>query len=68
MTARAIIQRAGGLVSASDLSRTWGISKTRVAVLVGRESFPEPVGSVGGRPVWLASEARQWRETQQKRA
>jgi predicted DNA-binding transcriptional regulator AlpA len=68
MNARTIIERSGGLVSASDLARVWGVSKTRLTVLTHRESFPEPVATVGGRPVWLASEAQQWRDKQAKGA
>jgi predicted DNA-binding transcriptional regulator AlpA len=64
MNARTIIERNGGLVSASDLARVWGVSKTRLTVLTHRGSFPEPVGTVGGRPVWLAGEAQDWREKQ----
>lgn len=64
MTARKAIQNAGGLASAADLSRKWGVSKARITVLTAKPSFPRPVADVGGRPVWLVKEAQQWRDTQ----
>jgi hypothetical protein len=64
VNARTIIEREGGLVNAADLARGWDVSKQRMTVLTHREGFPVPVGTVGGRPVWLASEAAEWRDKQ----
>jgi hypothetical protein len=67
--ARRAIRRAGGLASASDLARRWGLSPTRVGQLADQDGFPEPVGHVaGGRPVWAVNEADAWRARRQAAA
>lgn len=64
MRLKASIERAGGLASANDLSKDWGLSRQRLSVLTKQEGFPEPVASVNGNPVWLGNEAREWRDKQ----
>lgn len=56
------IADAGGLVNAGDLARVWALSRARVSELVAMGDFPEPVGAVGGRPVWLLQHCDRWRE------
>jgi hypothetical protein len=58
------IKRAGGLANVTDLGKQFRVSRQRAAKLTQHPGFPEPVGTVGGRPVWLASEAQQWRDKQ----
>jgi hypothetical protein len=66
MTLAAQIIRAGGLVSAADLARDWGLTRQRLTVLQRAQGFPEPVGEVNGRPVWLGNETSEWRTNQLK--
>lgn len=66
MTARAAINKAGGLVNAGDLARTWNLSRARISEIVHTPGFPEPVATVGDRPVWLAKEAQEWRNRKDK--
>ncbi len=62
---RTMIGTCGGLVSAADLARRWGLSRQRVGVLVRQTGFPAPATTVNGHPVWLADEANIWREYQE---
>jgi hypothetical protein len=59
----AAIRAAGGLANQADLARRWRVSDARVGQLVRLDGFPEPVGEVGGRPVWLAGECDGWKAT-----
>lgn len=40
------------LAIASDVARRLGISKQRVAILLGGAGFPEPIGTLGRSQVW----------------
>jgi hypothetical protein len=64
MNIRKAIERNGGLANVTDLGKQFRVSRQRAAKLSQHPGFPEPVGTVGGRPVWLASEAQQWRDKQ----
>jgi hypothetical protein len=66
VTLAAQINRAGGLLSAADLARDWNLTRQRLTVLQRAEGFPEPVGTVNGRPVWAGNDAREWRDNQLK--
>lgn len=58
---RARIAAAGGLVNAADLARVWDVSRARVSELQAMPDFPEPIDTVGDRPVWLLEQCDQWR-------
>jgi hypothetical protein len=62
----AAIRAAGGLASQADLARRWRVSDARVGQLVALEGFPEPVGMVNDRPVWLAEECDGWKATRRR--
>jgi len=55
------LHAAGGIAGRADLAARWGISRARVAVLTGRDDFPEPVATINGQPVWLTAEADVWK-------
>jgi len=57
MSARDAIEQAGGLHSASDLARRWGVSKPWVANLTRRDGFPAPILTGGNWELWLGDEA-----------
>lgn len=44
------------LMGLSDIAKELGWSYKKVAVYMGRDKFPEPIGKVGGRPVWLGEQ------------
>jgi predicted DNA-binding transcriptional regulator AlpA len=48
------------LVIAADIARRLGISKQRVAILVGSAGFPEPIGMLGRSQVWRWSSVERW--------
>jgi predicted DNA-binding transcriptional regulator AlpA len=56
------IADAGGLVTISDLSRRWEMSKSDVHKRADRRDFPEPVQRVGRSRVWLLAECENWKE------
>lgn len=58
---RAVLALEGGLVGRSDLCERWTVSRQRVAQLVAEPSFPDPVSTVNGGAVWLASDVDLWR-------
>lgn len=56
-----MLAQHGGLVNQGDMSRMWGVSRTRVTQMADTPSFPAPVGWVGGKRVWLMEDVQQWR-------
>lgn len=49
------------LVSGSDVAETYGVTRATVCNWHTRyPSFPRPVATPGGRPVWLMSEIQRW--------
>jgi hypothetical protein len=65
--AAAAIEEAGGLVSAADLARDWGVTKQRVHVAVRSADFPAALTTVSGRPVWARCQTDQWRSRHSSR-
>lgn len=59
--ARGAVQGAGGLCCQVDLARRWGVSRARVHQIVREAEFPQPVGVVASREVWLVSECDLYR-------
>lgn len=56
-----ILAASGGLVDRSDIRRRWNMNRSRVHELTGQRFFPDPVGEIGGRPVWLAVDVDAYR-------
>lgn len=56
-----ILKQTGGLVDRSDIARRHNLSRQRVYELTNNLSFPDPVGQIGGRPVWLALHVDRYR-------
>lgn len=55
------LERAGGLVSAADLQRRWGRSKSVMSRIVNLTSFPEPVYTgEGNHRLWITAEVDVW--------
>jgi hypothetical protein len=48
-----ILKQTGGPVDRSDIARRHQLTRQRAYELTNNNSFPAPVGEVGGRPVWL---------------
>lgn len=56
-----ILRQTGGLVDRSDIARRHHLSRQRAYELTNNQSFPKPVGEVGGRPVWLTLHVDRYR-------
>ncbi len=56
-----ILKQTGGLVDRGDIARRHQLSRQRTYELTNNASFPEPVGEVGGRPVWLTLHVDRYR-------
>jgi hypothetical protein len=41
------------LIGVSDIAQLMGWTNSKVTVYYQRGKLPEPIGEVGGRPVWL---------------
>lgn len=65
--ARALVDRAGGLVNAATIAETVGLSKVRVQQLAETVTFPNPVPSAGREIVWLRDEVLAWFEDRKLR-
>lgn len=46
------------LLGVSDIARQLGWTNSKVVTYVNRGKLPQPVGEVGGRPVWLEVELK----------
>jgi hypothetical protein len=57
---RQSISAAGGLVSSADIGRRLGFSKAHASRLTHGASFPWPVGTVNGHPVWSWRQVQKW--------
>jgi hypothetical protein len=60
-----ILKQAGGLVDRSDIARRHRLSRQRTYELTNNQSFPDPVGEIGGRPVWLTLHVDRYRSRAQ---
>jgi len=56
-----ILKQTGGLVDRSDIARRHHLSRQRTYEITNNHSFPEPVGEIGGRPVWLTLHVDRYR-------
>jgi len=56
-----ILKSAGGLVNRTDIAARHDIGRQRTYQLTKQRSFPDPVGEVGGQPVWLAIHVEEYR-------
>lgn len=57
---RSAIEQVGGIASAADLARRWGISRGAVSELTRHEDFPVPLPHTGAHRMWAVSEADAW--------
>lgn len=62
------LQKAGGLVSSTDLRQRWGtpeepLRRQTVHDLTSQDDFPDPVieGGRGAADYWLAADVDEWR-------
>lgn len=60
-----ILKQAGGLVDRSDIAQRHHLSRQRTYELTNNQSFPRPVGEIGGRPVWLTLHVDRYRSRAQ---
>lgn len=56
-----ILKRTGGLVDRREIARRHNLTRQRTYELTNNQSFPKPVGEVGGRPVWLTLHVDRYR-------
>lgn len=56
-----ILEASGGLLNRADIARTLGVTPNRAWHLAQQRHFPNPVGELGGRPVWLAAAVEAYR-------
>ena len=56
-----ILDQTGGLVDRGDIARRHHLSRQRTYELTNNQSFPKPVGEIGGRPVWLTLHVDRYR-------
>jgi hypothetical protein len=56
-----ILQSTGGLMDRSDIRERFGQTRQRAFTLTNQRHFPDPVGTIGGRPVWLAAHVERYR-------
>jgi hypothetical protein len=55
-----ILASTGGLMDRSDIRRRFGHRRQRTFELTNQRYFPDPVGSIGERPVWLAAHVERY--------
>jgi hypothetical protein len=65
---RSAIEQVGGIASAADLARRWGISRGAVSELARREDFPVPLPHTGAHRMWAIVEADAWWARRRARA
>jgi predicted DNA-binding transcriptional regulator AlpA len=58
-----VIESQGGLASAADLARRWGIARSTVSELTSRPDFPPHVKTTSGKRLWPVAEADAYRAT-----
>lgn len=44
------------LLGVTDIAKLLGWTNSKVTLYAQRGKFPQPVGEIGGRPVWLRDE------------
>jgi hypothetical protein len=49
-----ILQHTGGLMDRVDIRERYGQTRQRAFALTNQRYFPDPIGTIGDRPVWLA--------------
>lgn len=49
-----ILEQTGGVLDRTDIAKRHGLTRQRTFALTKNKGFPDPVGVVGGRPVWIA--------------
>jgi hypothetical protein len=61
---RRAIEDEGGLATAVDLARTWGVSESRARQIVALDGFPAPVATVsdGRTRLWSVEDAQVFRD------
>lgn len=57
-----ILSQTGGLLDRGAIARRHGLSRQRTYEMTNNQSFPAPVGEIGGRPVWLTLHVDHYRE------
>lgn len=55
-----ILQTAGGLMARSDIQERFGQTRQRAFRLTNQRFFPDPIGTIGGRPVWLGAHVERY--------
>jgi len=65
------LEAVGGLATAADLARRWGISRASMTELRARhaQTFPQPRQwvSEGKQPLFAVSEADEWRKQHRRK-
>ncbi|MBF6620505.1 MAG: DNA-binding protein [Patulibacter sp.] len=54
------------MVTVSEISRRLGVSRAYASKITRRDDFPDPVDTLGDRPVWLWAEVEGWRDAERK--
>jgi hypothetical protein len=51
------------LLGVSDVAKLLGWQNKKVSVYKERKSFPDPIGEIGGRPVWWKEDIVKYQKT-----
>jgi predicted DNA-binding transcriptional regulator AlpA len=55
------------VMAAAEIANYLGVTRQRVAVLVDRDDFPEPIAQLSVGRIWRASDVREWAARRSKR-
>jgi predicted DNA-binding transcriptional regulator AlpA len=55
------------VMAAAEIADYLGVTRQRVAVLVDRAEFPEPIAHLSVGRIWRASDVREWAARRPKR-
>lgn len=66
--AHVALEKAGGLISLTEIAERWGVGKQTVRNhYERRDGFPNPVATHGRTDLWLTAEIDHWRATPRRR-
>lgn len=56
----------GGLVTVAEIAGRLDVSRAYASKITRRDDFPEPVDTLGDRPVWLWADVQEWRSSERR--
>jgi len=54
------MDQAGGIVHRGGIAKAFGLSLQRITTITGQKGFPDPYVTLGGRPIWIVADVKQW--------